>query len=195
AKAGSKRTLPSPTPLPRIHCRFHASSKGARAMTRILAAPGRGRPRRLPSMALLASGVVLGLTKQHALAKTPELATEEAQRPAPVMEELIVMVQTRNRAESLQEVPISISVVSGEDLERELALDFFDITKRAANVILNPGNPRQSSLAIRGVGKQGQTDAQDPSVGVIVDGVNYAYNPLSYYDFVDIESIEVARGP
>lgn len=164
-------------------------------MTRILGAPGRGRPRRLPSMALLASGVVVGLTKQHALAKTPELATEEAQRPAPVMEELIVMVQTRNRAESLQEVPISISVVSGEDLERELALDFFDITKRAANVILNPGNPRQSSLAIRGVGKQGQTDAQDPSVGVIVDGVNYAYNPLSYYDFVDIESIEVARGP
>ena len=67
---------------------------------------------------------------------------------------------------------------------------------RAANVSWNQGNQRTSSLSIRGVGKQGQTEAQDPSVGVIVDGVNYAYNALtSSFDFTDIDTVEVVRGP
>src|SRR5262249_9177883 len=42
--------------------------------------------------------------------------------------------------------------------------------------------------------KQGQTEAQDPSVGVIVDGVNYAYNALtSSYDFTDVDTLEVTQ--
>ena len=70
------------------------------------------------------------------------------------------------------------------------------IAKRAANVSWNQGNQRTSSLSIRGIGKIGQTEAQDPSVGVIFDGVSYGYNALtSSFDFVDIDTIEVARGP
>nr|MDP9125788.1 TonB-dependent receptor [Pseudomonadota bacterium] len=70
------------------------------------------------------------------------------------------------------------------------------ITKRAANVSWNQGNQRTSSLSIRGIGKIGQTEAQDPSVGVIFDGVSYGYNALtSSFDFVDVDTIEVARGP
>ena len=58
------------------------------------------------------------------------------------------------------------------------------------------GNQRTSSLSIRGIGKIGQTEAQDPSVGVIFDGVSYGYNALtSSFDFVDVDTIEVARGP
>lgn len=109
--------------------------------------------------------------------------------------ERVVVVRSRNRLEPLQDVPLSISVVTGAELERENAVELGDITKRAANVTYNTGNPRQGSLSIRGVGKQGQTDAQDPSVGVIVDGVNYAYNALSFYDFTDVEAVEVTRGP
>ena len=71
-----------------------------------------------------------------------------------------------------------------------------DLTKRAANVSWNQGNQRTSSISIRGIGKIGQTEAQDPSVGIIVDGVSYAYNALtSSFDFVDIDTIEVTRGP
>src|SRR5690606_26098990 len=66
---------------------------------------------------------------------------------------------------------------------------------RAANISWNQGNQRTSSLSIRGVGKVGQTEAQDPSVGVIIDGVSYAYNPMSSsYNFVDLEAVEVSRG-
>ncbi|MES2673712.1 MAG: TonB-dependent receptor [Pseudomonadota bacterium] len=107
-----------------------------------------------------------------------------------------VTVRSRNRIEKLQDVPLSVSVVSGQELERLQATDISAITQRLANISWNLGNQRTSSLSIRGIGKQGQTEAQDPAVGLIVDGVNYAYNALaSSFDFTDIEAVEVARGP
>jgi iron complex outermembrane recepter protein len=107
-----------------------------------------------------------------------------------------VVVRSRNRIERLQDVPLSISVVQGTELERLSAYGIDAITRRAANVSWNLGNQRTSSLSIRGVGKIGQTEAQDPSVGVIVDGVNYAYNALtSSFNFVDVDTVEVTRGP
>lgn len=108
----------------------------------------------------------------------------------------VVTVRSRNRIEKLQDVPLSVSVVQGKELERLNATDINAITQRLANISWNQGNQRTSSLSIRGIGKQGQTEAQDPAVGLIVDGVNYAYNALSSsFDFTDIESIEVTRGP
>lgn len=107
-----------------------------------------------------------------------------------------VTVRSRNRIEKLQDVPLSISVIQGSELERLGVTGIADITKRAANISWNQGNQRTSSISIRGIGKIGQTEAQDPSVGVIVDGVSYAYNALtSSFDFVDIDTIEVSRGP
>jgi len=107
-----------------------------------------------------------------------------------------VTVRSRNRIEKLQDVPLSISVIQGAELDRLGTVGIDDITKRAANVSWNLGNQRTSSISIRGIGKIGQTEAQDPSVGIIVDGVSYAYNALtSSFDFVDIDTIEVTRGP
>ena len=107
-----------------------------------------------------------------------------------------VTVRARNRLEPLQEVPLSISVVTGKELDRLQATEIGAITQRASNVSWNLGNQRTSSLSIRGVGRQGQTEAQDPSVGFIVDGVSYGYNALtSSFDFVDVDTVEVTRGP
>ena len=107
-----------------------------------------------------------------------------------------ITVHTRNRLEPLQDVPVSISVVTGAELDRLDAFDVTAIVKRVGDLQWNFGNQRTSSLALRGFGKQGQTEAQDPSVGVVVDGINYAYNALiSSYDFTDVDTIELARGP
>jgi outer membrane receptor protein involved in Fe transport len=107
-----------------------------------------------------------------------------------------VVVHSRNRIESLQDVPVSESVVSGKELANLDATGIGAITQRAGNVAYNYGNQRTASLSIRGIGKQGQTEAQDPGVGLIVDGVSYAYNALSSsYDFTDVDTVEVARGP
>lgn len=118
----------------------------------------------------------------------------DATSEAPALD--AVTVHSRNRIERLQDVPISVSVTTGAELARLDAYGVDAITKRAANVSWNRGNQRTSSLSIRGIGKIGQTEAQDPSVGVIVDGVSYAYNALtSSFDFVDVDTVEVARGP
>ena len=107
-----------------------------------------------------------------------------------------VTVRARNRLEPLQEVPLSISVVTGKELDRLQATDIGAITQRASNVSWNLGNQRTSSLSMRGVGRQGQTEAQDPSVGFVVDGVSYGYNALtSSFDFIDVDTVEVTRGP
>ncbi|CAN7267500.1 TonB-dependent receptor [Pseudoduganella sp. LjRoot289] len=121
-------------------------------------------------------------------------AAEPAQEESQTLGE--VTVRSRNRLERLQDVPLSVSVVTGKELDRLQATDIKSLTQRAANVSWNQGNQRTASLSIRGVGKQGQTEAQDPSVGLIVDGVNYAYNALSSsYDFTDVDAVEVTRGP
>jgi len=127
-------------------------------------------------------------------------ATADARPAAPADEEPQalgeVTVHSRNRLERLQDVPLSVSVVTGKELERLDATDIKALTQRAANVSWNQGNQRTASLSIRGIGKQGQTEAQDPSVGLIVDGVNYAYNALSSsFDFTDVDTVEVTRGP
>ena len=138
-----------------------------------------------------------------------ELATAQASAPAEVVASGSVAnetpqdtalgkvtVRARNRLEPLQEVPLSISVVTGKELDRLQATEIGAITQRASNVSWNLGNQRTSSLSIRGVGRQGQTEAQDPSVGFIVDGVSYGYNALtSSFDFIDVDTVEVTRGP
>jgi iron complex outermembrane receptor protein len=107
-----------------------------------------------------------------------------------------VTVSSAPPIEILHDVPLSVSVVSGTELNQTAAASIAAITERLANVTFNQGNQQTSSISIRGIGKIGQTQAQDPSVGVTVDGVSYGFNPLvSAYDFVDVDTASVIRGP
>lgn len=107
-----------------------------------------------------------------------------------------VVVTARNREEKLQDVPLSVSVVSGEQLQRLEAVDLSSFASRVANVFVQRDNPQHRAASIRGIGMMSNTHAQDPSVGIIVDGVNYAYNPLAAsVEYTDVQSLEVTRGP
>ncbi|HEY3301131.1 MAG TPA: TonB-dependent receptor [Methylophilaceae bacterium] len=106
-----------------------------------------------------------------------------------------VVIRGRNRLEAVKDVPASISVVTGKELERLQAHDLASITQRVGNIAWAQGNARTSALSIRGIGKQAQTDAMDPDVGITVDGVSYSYNPFASFDFYDVDSVEVTRGP
>lgn len=151
----------------------------------------------ISSTALLGCGLLLATYQVRAADATSADADSTAEKSASSETTDLdkVVVRARNRLEPLKDVPLSISVVTGRELERLESNDLGAITKRAANVSWNQGNQRTSSLSIRGIGKIGQTEAQDPSVGVIVDGVSYAYNAMSSFDFFDVDSVEVTRGP
>ena len=111
-----------------------------------------------------------------------------------------VLVTAQKRAQNLQVVPISVSAFTDEGLENRGLSNVSQIADFAPNVTLNTTSPfsgASSSLVafIRGVG---QTDFQlnyDPGVGLYVDGVYYARPVGSVIDLLDVERIEVLKGP
>ncbi|HYC86671.1 MAG TPA: TonB-dependent receptor [Chryseosolibacter sp.] len=108
-----------------------------------------------------------------------------------------IVVTARRRTETLQQVPIPVSVVGGELIEDAGAFNVNRVKELVPAVQLYSSNPRNSTLNIRGLGSTfGLTnDGIDPGVGFYVDGVYYARPAATSLDFVDIEQIEVLRGP
>lgn len=108
-----------------------------------------------------------------------------------------VTVTARNREELAQEVPLPVQVLGGAQLERDGVLSIWDIPEKAPNLQMNPAgeNARKVSPSIRGIGRNGANDSAEGSVGVIVDGVTLYYAGQAWADYVDLDRIEVLRGP
>lgn len=108
-----------------------------------------------------------------------------------------VVVTARRRKETLQDVPIPVSVLGGDLVEDAGAFNVNRVKELVPTVQLYSSNPRNTTLNIRGLGSTfGLTnDGIDPGVGFYVDGVYYARPAATTLDFIDIEQIEVLRGP
>lgn len=107
------------------------------------------------------------------------------------------MVTSRRRQESLQDVPIPVSVVEGALVEESGSFNVNRLKELVPTVQLYSSNPRNTTINIRGLGSTfGLTnDGLDPGVGFYIDGVYYARPAATTLDFVDVEQIEVLRGP
>ncbi|QRR00678.1 TonB-dependent receptor [Dyadobacter sandarakinus] len=108
-----------------------------------------------------------------------------------------VIISSRRRQESAQEVPIPISVIRGSAAEDAGAFNVNRLKELVPTVQLYVSNARNTTLNIRGLGSTyGLTnDGIDPGVGFYVDGVYYARPAATALDFIDIDRIEVLRGP
>ncbi|MVT12099.1 TonB-dependent receptor [Chitinophaga tropicalis] len=108
-----------------------------------------------------------------------------------------ISVTARRRNEKIQSVPIAISVVRGNVVEDAGAFNVNRVKELIPTVQLYSSNPRNTTLNIRGLGSTfGLTnDGIDPGVGFYLDGVYYARPAATTLDFVDVEQIEVLRGP
>lgn len=108
-----------------------------------------------------------------------------------------VVVSSRRRIEKVQDVPIAVSVVTGKQAEQTGAFNVNRIKELVPSVQLYSSNPRNTGINIRSLGSPfGLTnDGIDPGVGFYVDGVYYARPAATTLDFIDIEQIEVLRGP
>lgn len=108
-----------------------------------------------------------------------------------------IVVTSRRRTEVLQEVPIAISVVGGAQIDQSGAFNVNRVKELIPSVQLYTSNPRNTGINIRGIGSPfGLTnDGLDPGVGFYVDGVYYARPAAATLDFIDVERIEVLRGP
>jgi iron complex outermembrane recepter protein len=108
-----------------------------------------------------------------------------------------IVVTSRRRKEAVQDVPIPITVIGGAKVAETGSFNVNRLKEFIPSVQLYSSNPRNTSLSIRGLGTTfGLTnDGIDPGVGFYVDGVYYARPAATTMDFIDIEQVEVLRGP
>ena len=115
-----------------------------------------------------------------------------------LMEE--VTVTARKREEGLQDTPIAVSVFSGESLEARGVQRIDEIAGLTPNMSFdnintNGGGGNSAAVFLRGVGQRDFLPSADPGVGIYVDGVYYARSIGSVLDIIDIDRVEVLRGP
>ncbi|SDM63834.1 iron complex outermembrane recepter protein [Daejeonella rubra] len=108
-----------------------------------------------------------------------------------------IVVTSRRRSEVLQDVPIPISVVGRAQIEESGSFNVTRVKELIPSIQMYTSNPRNTGVNIRGIGSPfGLTnDGLDPGVGYYVDGVYYARPAAATLDFIDIDRIEVLRGP
>jgi iron complex outermembrane receptor protein len=108
-----------------------------------------------------------------------------------------IVVTARKVAENLQDVPVAVTAFSGLDLANQNAQRVQDVARFTPGLIIRPGNASSTSLtiALRG---QAQTDVLatlDPSVGTYVDGIYWARAYGLNGSLLDIQSVQVLKGP
>lgn len=106
-----------------------------------------------------------------------------------------VVVTARKREEQAQDVPLPLTVISGKKLEEERVTNIRDLTQQLPNISFSVLNPRNTSFAIRGLGSGIANDGLENAVGFFVDGVYYARPSSWTFDFLDLERVELLRGP
>ncbi len=108
-----------------------------------------------------------------------------------------VVVTARRVEEAAQDVPIPLSVVDRHLVENAGAFNVNRLKELIPTVQFYSTNPRNSAVTIRGLGAPfGLTnDGLEPGVGLYIDGVFYARPASATLDFLDVERIEVLRGP
>lgn len=131
----------------------------------------------------------------------PPVAVPAAEDPDPAASEDqdqgTVVVTARRREERVQEVPIALSVVSGDALASTGSFNVNRLQQQLPALQFYSSNPRNSAINIRGLGAPfGLTnDGIEQGVGFYVDGVYIGRIGASTFDFVDVDRVEVLRGP
>ncbi|OUU79758.1 MAG: hypothetical protein CBC38_04625 [Gammaproteobacteria bacterium TMED78] len=113
---------------------------------------------------------------------------------AQMLEEIIVTAQKREQ--NLQDVPLAVSAFTGDFLNENAIKDVYDLQLSAPSLIIS-GNQSSSTgnFTIRGVGTGAQNFGLESSVGLYVDGVYRSRQSSMINELVDIEAVEVLRGP
>lgn len=121
----------------------------------------------------------------------------QAQEPGATQSIDEIIVTSRRREESLQDVPIAVSTFSGEALKEAGVVDIVELTKYTPNVHLEVSRATNTTLTayIRGVGQQDPVSGWEGGVGIYLDEVYLARPQGTVFDVYDVERIEVLRGP
>lgn len=135
-----------------------------------------------------------------ALFAAPAMAQDAAADESASVEETQgngIIVTARRREERLQDVPLSVTAITGEQLEQQGVLEITQIAQTVPNITLEVSRGTNTTLTafIRGVGQQDPVAGFEAGVGVYVDDVYLNRPQAAVLDVYDVERIEVLRGP
>jgi iron complex outermembrane receptor protein len=108
-----------------------------------------------------------------------------------------IVVTARKVAENLQDVPVAITVQTGEDLARQSARNVTDIARLSPSLDIRPGvtTPSAVFFSIRGQGQTNSAAVTDGSVGVYFDGIYIARTFGINADLLDVDNVQILKGP
>jgi iron complex outermembrane recepter protein len=110
---------------------------------------------------------------------------------AQVLEEIVVTAQRREQ--SMQEVPISLETMSGEDISQQGFRDMVQVSNFSTTLNVTAGVT--SSVSIRGFGTSGPNLTMEQAVPTFVDGIHYGRGTQIQSPFLDVEQVEILKGP
>ncbi|WP_417358569.1 TonB-dependent receptor [Gallaecimonas pentaromativorans] len=152
------------------------------------------RQKMQPSYSLtpIALAVCLGFA-----ASAPALAADEpaAKSDEPSLE--VIEVTARRTSENLQSVPVAVTSLSAEQMSQRGVEDLADVQWYSPNTTLQVSRGTNSTLTayIRGIGQQDPLWGFEPGVGIYIDDVYVARPQGAVMDILDVQRIEVLRGP
>ena len=108
-----------------------------------------------------------------------------------------VVVTARKREETAQSVPIPISALGGDQMESRNITEIADITKLTPNLNFAAQgiNSTVTNVFLRGIGQSNWSETQDPKIGIYIDGVYLSRPQGGMVDLIDVDRVEVLRGP
>jgi iron complex outermembrane receptor protein len=108
------------------------------------------------------------------------------------LEEIVVTAQ--KRSENLQSVPVSLQVISAQELEQQNQNSLSDLTRTVPSVHVS-SSTKSNSLSIRGIGSGEENPGFDQSVAMFADDIYRGRSRMSTANFLDLERIEILKGP
>lgn len=150
------------------------------------------------SRLLLVSAVASAYLALGGAAAIAQTETVDGSGPTRFLEETIVTAQRRET--NLQETPIAITTFSEKDLRERSLTDISELNNFVPNMTITPGagnssSPNTPAIYIRGIGQNDFIINSDPGVGIYMDGIYIARSTGSIFDLLDVERLEVLRGP
>ncbi|WP_339693890.1 TonB-dependent receptor [uncultured Parasphingorhabdus sp.] len=127
---------------------------------------------------------------------TPAFAQDEAQETE-VFDENVIIVTATRRAQDVQDIPLAVTAVSPVQLERQGVVSVGQITNVSSSFSASNAQLASGSvvLRIRGVGTTSNNIGFESAVGIFVDGAYQSRPGVALSEFVDVERVEVLRGP
>ncbi len=141
---------------------------------------------------------MLGVSTQaHAKGTEPEAVTPATEAPAADSDVAEITVTARYRQESAQKVPIGITALPAETLARQGAFNLKQVVQQLPSLNIQGYSGRNQTITIRGIGTNagGTNDGLEQGVGLYVDGVYRPRTGSVITDLIDIDSIQLLRGP